>query len=200
MISYLSKFIAVFFYNKEIIAEEKIDVCKYGFEIMISTIIGFLLVLFSGIVFNDVIMSMVFYFTFVFTRIFTGGYHATTHFRCKCTLLMCSLFVLIAGRILVDIFVIIILVFIYLITVWAYSPVEHINAPLTVKLKKRNRKISIIMAITFIPLTVVTFSYYPQLSLTISLTLFVIAILILEPKLQERRKKYEKNSWNSSQD
>lgn len=49
MISFLSNFIALFLYKNNIIDKEKIEVCQYGFEIIVSTIIGFLLVLISGI-------------------------------------------------------------------------------------------------------------------------------------------------------
>ena len=81
MISTLSKIIALFLFRKKIIDIKTVPVCKYGFEVVVSTIIGFLLVCISGIVFNEFLSAMQFYALFVIVRFFTGGYHADTYFK-----------------------------------------------------------------------------------------------------------------------
>ena len=91
MISYFSKIIASFLYQRKIISKNELTVCEYGFELIISTAIGFGLVLISGIVFNELLSVILFYAVFVCFRFFTGGYHATTHLRCKIVLLVCCL-------------------------------------------------------------------------------------------------------------
>ena len=128
------------------------------------------------------------------------GYHADTHFKCKMTLLICCLSVLIASKYLIDSITLqCVLLLIYLITVFLFSPIEHINAPLTTDEKTRNRTISIIMAITLTILSLLGYNYFPQISFVLSLTLFVIAILIIIPKVQERRKMlYEKSNRKAS--
>lgn len=61
--------------------------------------------------------------------------------------------------------------------------------------KARNRKISIIMAIALTIACLAEYVYFSKILLTASLTLFVIAILIIIPKIQERRKmKNEKSN------
>lgn len=200
MISFLSSFIALSLYKNNIIDKEKIEVCQYGFEIIVSTIIGFLLVLTSGIILREITEAILFYCLFVGVRFFTGGYHADTHFKCKLTLLICCLSVLVASKYL---FTSIILqasvLIIYLITVFLFSPIEHINAPLTEDEKKQNRKMSIIMAIILTILSLSGHKYFPKISIVSSLTLFVIAILIIIPKIQERRKMlYEKGNRKAS--
>lgn len=141
-----------------------------------------------------------FYCLFVGVRFFTGGYHADTHFKCKLTLLTCCLSVLIASKYLLTSMILqVALLIIYLITVFLFSPIEHINAPLTEDEKKRNRKLSIIMAIALTILSLSGNKYFPSISLVSSLTLFVIAILIIIPKIQERRKMlYEKSNRKTS--
>ena len=192
MISYFSKIIASFFYQRKIISKNELTVCEYGFELIISTAIGFGLVLISGIVFNELLSVILFYAVFVCFRFFTGGYHATTHLRCKIVLLICCLFVLINVKYWSNdkcFSLIIALQLFYLITVIIFSPVEHINIPLTNELKIKNRKISIIMAIAIMPLSLWTALCFLKVSLVISWTLFVIAILIIIiPKIQERRR------------
>ena len=200
MISFLSNFIALFLYKKKIIDEERLPVCQYGFEIIVSTIIGFLLVLTSGFILGEITEAILFYCLFVGVRFFTGGYHADTHFKCKMTLLICCLSVLIASKYLIDSITLqCVLLLIYLITVFLFSPIEHINAPLTTDEKTRNRTISIIMAITLTILSLLGYNYFQQISFVLSLTVFVIAILIIIPKVQERRKMlYEKSNRKAS--
>ncbi len=200
MISFLTNFIALFLYKNNIIDKEKIEVCQYGFEIIVSTIIGFLLVLTSGIILGEIAEAILFYCLFVGVRFFTGGYHANTHFKCKLTLLTCCLFVLISSKyLLTSIILQVVLLIIYLITVFLFSPIEHINAPLTAEEKARNRKMSIIMAITLTILSLSGYKCFPKIAIVSSLTLFVIAILIIIPKIQERRKMlYEKSNRKTS--
>ncbi len=200
MISFLTNFIALFLYKNNIIDKEKIEVCQYGFEIIVSTIIGFLLVLTSGIILGEIAEAILFYCLFVGVRFFTGGYHANTHFKCKLTLLTCCLFVLISSKyLLTSIILQVVLLIIYLITVFLFSPIEHINAPLTAEEKTRNRKMSIIMAITLTILSLSGYKCFPKIAIVSSLTLFVIAILIIIPKIQERRKMlYEKSNRKTS--
>lgn len=197
MISFLSKSIALFLYKNEIIDDEKLPVCEYGFEIIVSTVIGFFLVALSGILLNEFISAMIFYGLFVCVRLFTGGYHATTHFRCKLTLLTCCLLVLISTKLMEktnSLLLTVLLLTFYLITVILFSPIEHINAPITDELKMRNRKISIIMAIVLVSLILLEYKFSPKLSSASTLTLFIIAILILVPKIQERRQKHHEKS------
>ena len=52
MITFISRHIALLFLNKNIINKEKLPVCQYGVEMIISLIIGFLSVLLTGIIMN----------------------------------------------------------------------------------------------------------------------------------------------------
>ena len=54
MISFLSKGMALFLLKNKVIDDETCEVCQYGFEIIVSTIIGFVLVMLIGLFFSDV--------------------------------------------------------------------------------------------------------------------------------------------------
>lgn len=198
MISNLSKVIARFLCKKRIIDETKIEIYQYGYEIILSTIIGFMLILIIGFISKCFFESLIFYFTFVFVRSFTGGYHANSHVKCKLTLILCCILVLYLSSIYLYDYIILVLFIFYLITVIAFSPIEHINAPLTHELKIRNCKISIIMVIMTFPLIVLEIDIFPKLAAVSSWTLFIIAILIIIPKIQERREMYEENNRDAS--
>lgn len=197
MISFLSKSIALYLLKKEIIDSEEQEICEYGFELIIATIIGLILVLLSGMILGELISAVIFYSMFVIVRFFTGGYHANTHLKCKLTLVTCCLFVITMTKILGDecsILGIIIPLFFYIFSVIAFSPVEHINSPMTENLRIRNRKISIITAIILVSLNLVCFKYYTKYVVASSLTLFVIADLIIIAKINEGRiTDYEKS-------
>ncbi len=187
MITSISKHIAQFFLKKEIIDIERLPVYQYGFEMMVSLIVGFASVILSGIILGEFLGSLLFYILFIGVRLFTGGFHADSYFKCKVTLVICCTSVLIAYKYInFSLFIIFILSLIFLITVILLSPVEHPNAPLSESDKKRNRIISIVIAITLTIINVLGYNIFPKFVTLSVLTLFVIALLIIIPKIQRR--------------
>ena len=189
MISKLSKNIALILFSEQIIDEEKMPVCAYGIELIISTVIGFMLVIFVGLMMNAVFHAFFFYLVFVGVRLFTGGFHAQSHFKCKITLVICSVFVLLASnqyRVLNESRLHVLLLAIYLACVFLFSPVEHINAPLTEQERKRNRGISIIMAIVLVVINELGYMVFPSISAVLTMSLFIIAVLMIVAKSKER--------------
>lgn len=195
MISFLSHRIALFLRDSDIVDDETSQVCQYGFEIIISTLVGFLLVVIIGLCCGELLSAILFYTIFVGVRLSTGGYHATTHLRCKLLLCVCCL-----STILTTIFfknyynikVQTIIILFYLLTVFLFSPIEHPNAPLDNFAMKRNRGISII--VSFILAIVIMLGYFEfkKIAMVSSLTLLVVVILMLLSKFNERRKPNEK--------
>ncbi len=201
MISFLSHRIALFLKDNDIIDEETSQVCQYGFEIIISTIVGFLLVVFIGVCCGEIISAILFYIIFVGVRLFTGGYHASTHFRCKLLLCICCTFSVLSTKVFVSNYnfcVQSVIILLYLVTVLLFSPIEHKNAPLDGFTKKRNRAISII--VSFILSSVITFGYFElkKIAMVSSLTLLVVALLIMLSKFTERRDLDEKMCQENS--
>jgi accessory gene regulator protein AgrB len=97
-----------------------------------------------------------------------------------------------------NVYTIIALHSVYLFTIFAFSPVENENAPIEDELKRRNRKISIIMAIAITILSIIGYYHFQRIILTESLTVFVIAYLIIIAKIKGRRiKDNEKSSKES---
>ncbi len=196
MISKLSKLIALFLYKEQIIDEEKTPVCEYGFELIISTMIGFILVIIVGLIMNTVTHALFFYLVFISVRLFTGGYHADTHFKCKLTLVICCLFVLFSSNqyeALDESRLHILFLAIYLVCVFLFSPVEHANAPLTEQERERNRGVSIIMAIVLTAVNELGYMFFPAMSAVLTMSLFAIAMLMIVAKLKERRITYEED-------
>lgn len=134
MISYLSRFITLFLLQNKIVEQEKCDVYEYGFEVIISTIIGFILIFTSGILLNELLSSMIFYAMFIIVRQYTGGYHANSHLKCKLTMLCLCLLVLFSVKYCISILtfpVHLIFLMFYCAVVILFAPIEHKNAPMT---------------------------------------------------------------------
>lgn len=98
MISNLSNIVARYLLRERIIEEKNLPVYSYGFEIIISTVIGVVLILLIGVFTSSLFTAAILYCLFIGLRFFTGGYHADTHFRCKLTLVSCYLLLLVIGK------------------------------------------------------------------------------------------------------
>lgn len=83
MINRLSTLISDQFVKHNIIPKDAKDVYTYGVEITISSIIGFLITLAIGLLFDSLINAMIFYVIFISLRSMTGGYHAKTYLKCN---------------------------------------------------------------------------------------------------------------------
>lgn len=59
MISFLSKGMALFLLKNKVIDDETCEVCQYGFEIIVSTIIGFVLVMLIGLFFSEALNLLI---------------------------------------------------------------------------------------------------------------------------------------------
>lgn len=197
MISFLSHRIALFLKKNDIVDDETSQVCQYGFEIIISTIIGFLIVIVIGMCFKDILSSLLFYTIFVGVRLSTGGYHATTHFRCKLLLCICCLFVVIMANLFLNYYNIwlhAIVVSTYLLTVFVFSPIAHKNAPLDTSAMKHNRVISIIVSIILAIALSIGYFELKKAAMVSALTLLIVAFLMILSKITERRGSDEKRN------
>lgn len=198
MISYLSRSITLFLLRNNVVDAEKRSVYEYGFEVIISTVIGFVLIFISGFILDELLSSMIFYAMFIIVRQYTGGYHANSHLKCKSTMLCLCLLVLLSAKYLTDLFSFVwhlTFLIIYFVTVVLCAPVEHINAPLTDELKIRNKKISVIIAIILTAVNLFGYRFSRKYSMVSSFTLFIIAILIIIPKfLRKESQFYEKDN------
>jgi len=199
MITILSKSISHFLLERDIIPKEEAEIYQYGFETIISTVLGFLIIASLGILFHMFWLALLYYAVFVFLRQLTGGYHADTYFRCNFTFAIlsgtlfgvtrllneCESYSLLMHGLLLSFSVLVIAV---------YAPVENPYKPLDEKQMKQNRKYSLIMSGIIGVLSVLIYPISSMLTIMLGLTLFLIAMLILIVKIQERGKSHEQAS------
>ena len=152
-----TKLLNILIFNDRIpLDTESIAFYRYGIEITISSILNIVLVLIIGFIINCVEKSIVFLFLFIVIRSVSGGYHASSYF--KCNLLMCSSFlgIVIASKILNNLtsWIWILPVSIaMLITVGILSPIPNINKPIKQDRKTKYKLFSFLICLGFLSLS-----------------------------------------------
>lgn len=82
LIESISKTLTNFFVRNGLIKEYDSEVYSYGFEMFVSEIISWLIIIPIAIISGEFLESMAFVFSFIIFRTFGGGYHANTHYGC----------------------------------------------------------------------------------------------------------------------
>ncbi len=142
-----------FFISKKLIKEDKRDVYDYCFEIMLSNILNFLVILVISLITHTITQTMFYIVSFMLVRETAGGYHAESHISCLAILVLsyCSFLTLLhilpnAWMKIVSLFFILLSI----ILVFILSPIEDHNKTLTEqeikKFKKKSRVIILLLS------------------------------------------------------
>lgn len=83
MIHNLSNNITTFFIKKMIITNKEKDICCYGMEVILSTIIGFGVILVLSCILGKLSFGIFYLIYIVPIRMSVGGYHAKSYFKCN---------------------------------------------------------------------------------------------------------------------
>lgn len=142
----ISSRIANFLGNQKIIDKNEVDICRYGLEVFASSTIMLLCILLISIFAGNFLETIFFFMAFIPLRIYAGGYHANTKFRCFLTsLVVYFLFTFLLYIIPQGIYTTVCLgeIFFTLAVILLFSPVIHINKNVNKKEILHYRKISI---------------------------------------------------------
>jgi len=174
--------IADFLYKNNTIRDEDKDIYVYGFEIFISNIINFTIVVVLGYLLHQFYQALLFFIAFVITRSYSGGYHASTYF--KCNIVFASVFLLtmlVSSILLPTISLVYLMVFmaIYIGCILEYAPIENSHKKLLKPDKIKYRKISIVISICWTISVIVLYFIAKEYATTLTLTLVMVAMLML---------------------
>ena len=86
--------------NPELDDQDAQDICAYGIEITLSSIINYLLLLMIGYLTQSIIPAVIFGVVFTIIRLYIGGYHCTSCLHCNLTFCLIYTLVLILGKLL----------------------------------------------------------------------------------------------------
>ena len=142
MLPILSEKLSCFFVRSKIIQQEDKEIYSYSVEVLLATILNFVMLYLIAILTGKVWETTMFVLGFVPLRSLAGGFHAKTHFRCLMTLL-CTYTAFLAIVYLMSqelyIFVTVSCVSLSAILVYLLAPVEDKNKPLSASEQKHYR-------------------------------------------------------------
>lgn len=190
MINKLSSLISSKFVEHNIISKSVKDVYRYGIEITISSIIGFVITCLIGLLFRMLMQTMLFYVIFILLRSMTGGYHAKTYLKCNFIFSIITLFIVTFSKAAYEMqisFGILTLLFLPSIAIFIWiAPVENVNKPIKVEKRVYWKSISIVTSVLLYLLSLLLYKSQHTLEATvIVITIFSVSILCMIPIIQK---------------
>lgn len=189
MIKKLSTLISNQFVKRNIISEDAQDVYTYGVEITISSLIGFILVTITGVIFKSLMQAMIFYVIFVALRSMTSGYHASTYLKCNTIFSFISSFTLLFSKASSKIHLsvgIITLFFLPAVAIFLWlAPIENPNKPIEKKKRIYWKMSAVIVSVLLYILSILLYiNQHIFESAVVIITVFVVSILCMIPFIQ----------------
>lgn len=183
MIAFLSRIIADFLCRKNAIPDDNKEICAYGYEVLFFNLLNALLIFFLGILLNKLIYSIVFFLIFAVLRQYCGGFHAKNTIVCTITYIISYLFIVLLAECdaISEIYtfsICIILNIAFLGMIVLYAPIENPNKTLDKFEKLKYKKISAYISILIVIISIIAYYINIHLSAVITLTLFVIMIMM----------------------
>lgn len=177
MLENLAKSTARFFVSQNIVKSEYEDIYAYGMEILLSTVINGVIVLFIAILSDTVLPSLLFFTAFILMRRSAGGYHAKTHIGCMMILIAVHLMFMVLINVIPDSIIPILSYFSIAyscISVYLFAPIEHPNKPLSSgdRRKLRVKSLIYILSISVVDLLMIFCVHY-DVSLCLSCGIIV---------------------------
>jgi accessory gene regulator B len=188
MIHQLSEIIADFLLKKNIISETEYDIYTYGYESIMLGIIDLLIVLTTGLIFNEIIAMLLFFIMFILVRIYCGGYHANTVLKCKLIFILICLCEVSLLKINFPWYFHIISMILYLLSCIFLSPIINENKPLTIEEQTKYKKTSIVLSLIWTIIAAFFYFFETKYCTTITITAFCITLLMVIGKYGKEKK------------
>lgn len=187
ILTFISKYITI--------TPEMKDIYQYGIDITISSILNVMLVLLCSLSVSDIFAGLIYLFIFIFLRSFTGGFHATTYFRCNFTIIITFLITFVLYKTVtfyeVPIFVCGAVIIVNLIPIILFSPVPNKHKSLTDEQKKRSYILSILIAFALSLIGLTLFILAIPIGVMVITTVTTVSVLILIEIIMQRRGYHE---------
>lgn len=184
MISKLSKKIV----NQLNILDDEQELYEYGFFILLSQILYFIIAIIIGTICGTVFESIIFYIAFQFIRRYAGGYHAATETRCEIlsTLSILACIVVIRLSKTYDIqTALLIISALSAVCIFVFCPLDTPEKPLTDKEFRYFRKISWLILLAIVVAIIVSYIFkFKIVTVPCCLSLILESILLAAGKIK----------------
>lgn len=180
--NYITDLIVQFMLKHGVIEAEDAEIYQFGFNQLIFISINLITTVIIGIVFSMLFESIIFLVSYMVVRVYAGGYHAKTQFRCY---IISSLFIVLAligvKYIIWEGFANIIAITIAAIIILKLSPVGTQNKPLdeieTKIYKTKSRQRLVVIYVLCIMAKILAYdAIFKSMSMAIIILSFVLLI------------------------
>ena len=162
------------------VIQDKFEIYKYGFELLISSLIGISLILIIGLLSNTFSDSLIFLICFILLRQCTGGYHSKSYLSCNLSFITVYLiFIYYRNYIMFSYKGLIISVITSLVIIFLLAPMEHKNKKMNIEKKTYNKIVSRIISFTFLSITLILYFFKNPTYLVLSYVLISTSVLLL---------------------
>lgn len=162
MIRRLSSKITELLIRQSKISNGEKELYEYGFFILLSQILYFVLTIILGVILNISFESIIFYVAFQFIRRYAGGYHAATETRCEIlsTLsIVASIGIIKLSKIYDFKTILLFITLISMVLIFCFCPLDTPEKPLSKKEFKYFRKISWIILLVISSIIIVSYFF-----------------------------------------
>ena len=167
--------------NNQIIEENKAVICKWGISHILDTIFNIATFLIIGILFKMPIETIIFTLGYIPLRIYAGGYHAKTPFRCWCLsniILAVSLVIVQNAKKCYIAFGVLSLIAIVVLIV--LMPVEDLHKPLDQNDRKKYKKRGVaILAVEICLSVALVLLHHSQISIVLNSIWVLLSVMLI---------------------
>ncbi|MGO5051066.1 accessory gene regulator B family protein [Lachnospiraceae bacterium LCP25S3_G4] len=188
MITRIAEGIANFFAHKHLIPEDEKEIIRYGVEISISTIWGYVLLLTTGLLIGRFVDSCIFAILFMWLRLYAGGYHANSYHACSFAMvisMLCALGTAELLRVWNNFIMLLLLGLCCNSIIFIIAPIENVHKKLSSKQKKKFHFISVAIGILYYMVAFILYFYHLEACWMIIATLIIVTFLALVGKVGE---------------
>lgn len=182
MITDSSKKIVNYLIKENVIGEEDWDVCKYGMELLISTILSTVIILGLGIVLQRFVFTIFLVIPFYSIRGYAGGIHAETYTLCITSFTLGFLFTLLGVEYLINMGLqnyIIYSSFFSAIVICIISPIEDHSRPLDVTERKLYQKKTCVITLIYTSLVQIAYELWRPMEIVYIAAAINFILLVL---------------------
>ncbi|MCM1529710.1 MAG: accessory gene regulator B family protein [Alistipes sp.] len=182
MISEIANKITICLEKNKLISKKDTDVYNYGFEIMISTIITFAIVIILGIVMKSLSAALIYFGIFALLRQICGGYHAESYLKCNIIFTFTTFIVIAANKyVSVDICGVLhyLITAFWILSVFAFAPIENKNKQLSKSSRKVFKALSRVICVLMSLITCLTYIKKFQCTVLLDATIFFVALAMV---------------------
>lgn len=167
--------------NNQIIEEKKAVICKWGISHILDTVFNIATFLIIGILFKMPIETIIFTIGYIPLRIYAGGYHAKTPFRCWCLsniILAVSLVIVQNVKKCYTAFGVLSLIAIVVLIV--FMPVEDLHKPLDQNDRKKYKKRGMaILAVEICISVALALLHHSQISIVLNSIWVLLSVMLI---------------------